>query len=81
MTVNAVTACSRFSADLGAVLGSRTTTGGVRRFAPDIPVTTTSPRPSNETALSAGRRSRRLHGGTISVAHCSAELSALLRAG
>ena len=37
MTINAVTACRRFSSDNGAVLGSRTTTRGVRRFAPDTP--------------------------------------------
>jgi hypothetical protein len=33
MTVNAATACCRFSADMGAVLGSRTTTGPGRRYA------------------------------------------------
>jgi len=34
MTVNAVTACCRFSADIGAVLGFCTTTDGVRRLTP-----------------------------------------------
>jgi hypothetical protein len=37
MTVSAVTASCRFSSDNGAVLGAGTATGGVRRFAPDIP--------------------------------------------
>ncbi|GAA2662212.1 hypothetical protein Adu01nite_94950 [Paractinoplanes durhamensis] len=50
MTANAVTACSRSASDNDAVLGTRTTTGGVRRFAPDIPAPTTVPPHGNEDA-------------------------------
>ncbi|MEU8085669.1 hypothetical protein AB0B57_18865 [Micromonospora sp. NPDC049101] len=43
MTARAVTACSRSSADIDAVLDSRTTTIDVRRFVPAMLRTTKAP--------------------------------------
>ena len=50
MAVNAVTTCSRFPSVNDAILGARTTTttGGVRRLAPDIPQPTTALPHGNE---------------------------------
>jgi len=45
---------------MGAVLGSRTTTDGVRRFTADMPVTTRNPSASNEVVRSAATDSTAL---------------------
>jgi len=45
---------------MGAVLGSRTTTDGVRRFIADMPVTTRNPSASNEVVRSAATDSTAL---------------------
>ena len=75
MAASAVTACCRSSADMGAVLGSRTTTDGVRRFTADMPVTTRNPSAGNEVVRSAATDSTALAEGAIGIAHCHADES------